>query len=97
VVPAWWIDDILTQGDPAAWKGNSFEDMLPEGGRYRSQWYLSDERGSHTMGAGIHGQWVWFDRDRAVTVVKLTSRPQPSDDACDDIELSCFAALAAAV
>jgi hypothetical protein len=97
VVPAWWIDDIFTQGDPEAWKGNSFEDMLPRGGRYRSQWYLSDERGSQTMGAGIHGQWIWFDRDRAVTVVKLTSRPLASDDACDEAELASFEALAAAV
>jgi CubicO group peptidase (beta-lactamase class C family) len=94
VVPAWWIDDIVTNGDPDAWRGCSFETMLPPGGRYRSQWYVSDERGTHTMGAGIHGQWIWFDRDRAVTVVKLASRPTASDDRHDDIELACFAALA---
>jgi hypothetical protein len=29
--------------------------------------------------------------------VKLTSRPLASDDACDEAELACFEALAAAV
>lgn len=97
VVPAAWIDDIWTNGDPDAWRGNSFDTMLPPGGRYRSQWYLADGRGTQTMGAGIHGQWIWFDRDRGVSVVKLTSRPMASDAVLDDIELSCFAALAAAL
>lgn len=97
VVPATWIDDIWTNGDPDAWRGNSFETMLPPGGRYRSQWYLTDGRGSQTMGAGIHGQWIWFDRDRRVSVVKFTSRPVASDGVLDDIETSCFAAIAAAL
>jgi CubicO group peptidase (beta-lactamase class C family) len=97
VVPAAWIDDIWTNGDPAAWRGLSYETLLPPGGRYRSQWYLSDARGTQTMGIGIHGQWIWFDRDRGVSVVKLTSRPVPSDLTLNDVEMSCFAALAAAL
>ena len=97
IVPAAWIDDILTNGDPQAWRGNTFESMLPPGGRYRSCWYLSDGRGSQTMAAGIHGQWLWFDRDREVTVVKFTSRPDASNDAHDVVEQAMFAALAAAV
>ena len=97
IVPAAWIDDILTNGDPQAWQGNTFESMLPPGGRYRSCWYLSDGRGSRTMAAGIHGQWLWFDRDREVTVVKFTSRPDASNDAHDVVEQAMFAALAAAV
>ncbi len=97
VVPGWWIDDILTKGDPEAWKGSEFEAMLPSGGRYRSQWYLSDGRGSQCMAAGIHGQWIWVDRDSGVTIAKLSSQPLPSTDGHDQIELACFAAIAEAI
>ncbi|MFM8312466.1 MAG: serine hydrolase domain-containing protein [Ilumatobacteraceae bacterium] len=97
VVPAAWIDDLLTAGDPAAWRGNEYESMLPPGGRYRSQWYLADERGTQAMAVGIHGQWLWFDRDLGVTVVKLSSRPDASNDWSDAVEQAMFAALASAV
>jgi len=97
VVPGWWIDDILTKGDPAAWQGSDFAYMLPAGGRYRSQWYLSDGRGSRTMAAGIHGQWIWIDRDRGITVAKLSSQPLPSSAGLDLVEFACFEAIAKAL
>ena len=49
------------------------------------------------MAAGIHGQWIWGDRDAGVTIVKLASRPDPSVAAIDVIEMACFAAIAEAV
>jgi CubicO group peptidase (beta-lactamase class C family) len=97
VVPGWWIDDILSQGDPAAWDGSEFEAMLPPEGRYRSQWYLSDGRGSQAMAVGIHGQWIWVDRDRGITIAKLSSQPLPTTLGYDPIELGCFEALASAL
>lgn len=95
VVPGWWVDDILTQGDPAAWEGSEFAYMLPSGGRYRSQWYLSNERGSRAMAVGIHGQWIWIDRDSGVTIAKLSSQPLPTTPDYDMIEQACFQAIAA--
>lgn len=97
VIPAWWIDDICTGGNPEAWRGHGFEGMLPDDGNYRSQWYVSDGVGTQVMGAGIHGQWVWTDRDRAVTIVKLSSRPLASDPTADEVEQACYEALADAV
>jgi hypothetical protein len=97
VVPGWWIDDILSKGDPAAWEGSDFAYMLPPGGRYRSQWYLSDGRGSRTMAAGIHGQWIWIDRDRGITVAKLSSQPSPTTTGLDLVEFACFEAIAKAL
>lgn len=98
VLPAAWIDDIMTAGDPAAWAGSSFDYMWPgERAAYRSQWYLSDARGSQFAAAGIHGQWLWGDRDSGVCVVKLASRPEASvvDPGMDD--MACFAAIAEAL
>ena len=97
VVPREWIDDILVGGNPAAWAGTEFDYMLPPGGAYRSQWYLADPDGVRYMAAGIHGQWVWGDRQHGVVVVKLASRPLPSVAEVDVTEMACFAAIAAAV
>lgn len=97
IVPAAWIDDLLTGGDPRAWQAGEYATMLPPEGCYRNQFYLSDGRGSQTMGIGIHGQWIWFDRDRAVTVVKFTSRPEASNLELNEVEMAMFAALASAV
>jgi len=99
VVADGWIDDILTRGDPDAWAGSEYESMLPHGGRYRSQWYLADARGSRFMGAGLHGQWIWGDRDRGVVVAMMASHPEAGSSATgnDRINLACFAAVAAAL
>ena len=71
--------------------------MLPPDGRYRSQWYLADGRGSRAMASGIHGQWIWIDRDRGVTIAKLSSQPLPTTQGYDPIEFACFEAIAAAL
>jgi CubicO group peptidase (beta-lactamase class C family) len=98
VLPAWWIDDILTQGDPAAWAGSEFDYMMPGNeGNYRSQWYLCDRRGTQFMAAGIHGQWLWGDRGRGVSIVKLASRPEASVKEPGMTDLAYFQAIAAAL
>lgn len=98
VLPAWWIDDILTGGDPACWAGTEFDYMLPGGeGNYRSQWYLADRRGTRFMAAGIHGQWLYGDRDRGVSIVKLASRPEASTEEASMDDVACFDAIAAAL
>jgi CubicO group peptidase (beta-lactamase class C family) len=47
------------------------------------------------MAAGIHGQWIWVDRDRGVTIAKLSSQPLPSTLGHDQVELACFQSIAA--
>ena len=49
------------------------------------------------MAAGIHGQWLWGDRDRGVSIVKLASRPEASVKDPSMTDLACFQAIAAAL
>lgn len=80
IVPAAWIDDITTAGDPEAWRAGPFVPYFP--GRhihYRAKWYV--ERGTHPVmsGFGIHGQHLFVDRARQIVVVKFSSQALPLD------------------
>tara|TARA_B100000780_G_scaffold215852_1_gene155201 strand:+ start:1720 stop:2070 length:351 start_codon:yes stop_codon:yes gene_type:complete len=44
VVPARWLEDIVQNGDPQAWKdGNSYNRMGQRDIHYRSKWYVNRE------------------------------------------------------
>jgi len=96
LVPAWWIDDIRTKGDPAAWAAGDMAKLIP-GGRYRGKWYsIGNERGAFCA-IGIHGQWIYIDPASEVVIVKLSSQPLPLDDAVDHLLLRAFDAIAASL
>ena len=81
IVPAAWIDDIATNGDPEAWLAGPFGPIFP--GRsmhYRAKWYV--ERGASPVlsALGIHGQHLFVDRAREIVVAKFSSQASPLDD-----------------
>lgn len=93
LVPASWIDDILTGGDKAAWARGDMEQFNP-GGSYRSQWYILDEARQQFCAVGIHGQWIFIDRRSETVIVKLSSQPLPVDEAMDRLILAGLKAIA---
>ncbi|MGE0501396.1 MAG: serine hydrolase domain-containing protein [Rhizobiaceae bacterium] len=96
VVPSRWIDDIRSNGDRHAWTEGNFAADFPDG-RYRSFWYdVGDRRGSFCA-VGIHGQWLWVDPTSRAVLVRLSSRPEPSDDRLSAIERDVLAQIARAV
>ncbi|HEY4163236.1 MAG TPA: serine hydrolase [Dongiaceae bacterium] len=93
IIPEWWIDDIRSKGDPAAWAAGDMAKLIP-GGRYRGKWYnLGNERGAHCA-IGIHGQWIYIDPTSETVIVKMSSQPLPVDDAVDRLLLTAFDAIA---
>lgn len=96
VIPVAWVDDLHRGGDRQAWLDGSFAPSFPEG-RYRSFWYeTGDGRGSF-CGIGIHGQWLWCDPVSRVVLVRLSSRPEASDDALSLIESDLLGQVARAL
>lgn len=93
IVPATWIDDLLTNGSRRAWVDGNFADMFADG-RYRSCWYQVGDANGSFCGAGIHGQWVWTDPVRRITIAKVSSRPEASDDSALAREVSALGQLA---
>ncbi|WP_068115717.1 serine hydrolase domain-containing protein [Tropicimonas marinistellae] len=94
IVPEGWVADTLRNGDRAAWARGSRLDGLIPAGSYRNQWYLSDALPGAMIAIGIHGQWIYADPPRGVTIVRLSSQPLPEDDALDATMLEVFAAIA---
>ena len=96
VVPRGWIDDILSNGDPAAWKRGASGEFLPNG-RYRSEWYIVGNRHGSFCAIGIHGQWIYVDPAAEVVIAKQSSQPLPVDEPLDALLLAGFDALARAL
>ncbi len=90
VVPAAWVADTVDGGDRRAWAEGDFPELLP-GGAYRNQWYRS--RQQWFCGIGIHGQWLVVDPASGSVIVKLSSQPEPVDDALDQRNIALFEAI----
>ena len=93
IVPASWIKDILQNGDTVAWQKGSMAKFLPQG-RYRSKWYMTGNAAGAYCAIGIHGQWIYVDPAAAMVIAKLSSQPQPVDDAIDHLLLAGYDAVA---
>ncbi len=92
IVPREWIDDILTNGDRAAWTRGDMAEMLPKG-RYRSKWYLTGNDHGAWSAIGIHGQWLYIDPKEKLVIAKFSSQALPVDDPMDHRLLAFFEAI----
>lgn len=89
IVPEAYLDDLTRAGNPAQWADGDFAPWLP-GGAYRSCWYQPRVDPDAIMGVGIHGQMLYVDRARGVSVAKQSSWSIPSStDDHDDDYLAC--------
>lgn len=82
VVPARWIDDILTGGDREAWASGEWGKAFGAIGRdmsYRAGWYVTGARPSSMFAMGIHGQNLFIDQQTRVVIAKVSSQHNPID------------------
>jgi CubicO group peptidase (beta-lactamase class C family) len=94
IVPRWWIEDILNNGDQRAWLAQPTAAKFLPNGRYRSQWYvIGNVSGAHCA-VGIHGQWIYIDPAAEMVIAKLSSQPLPLDEGTDYLLLAAFDAIA---
>ena len=80
VVPASWLEDLVKNGDPQAWKDG---DVNPVWGQrdihYRSKWYVKREAEPLIFGVGIHGQFLFVDPTKKLSIAWLGSQDSPLD------------------
>ncbi len=94
VVPGFWVDDILSKGDKAAWSRGDMQHFNP-GGSYRSKWYILDDARGQFCAVGIHGQWIFIDQRAELVIIKVSSQPLPVDEPMDRLILAGLKAIAA--
>ena len=57
--PKAWIDDIESNGDPAAWQAGAFVELFRGAPiHYRSKWYVLRGATPALFGFGVHGQFL---------------------------------------
>ncbi|MEM7213677.1 MAG: serine hydrolase [Pseudomonadota bacterium] len=94
VIPADWIEDIETAGDPQAWDDGGFKAEFGDiSMHYRSKWYVMRERGPILMGLGVHGQNLIVDRKAELVMARFCSAAAPLDVASDLAAVSLFEAV----
>ncbi len=95
VVPEWFVDDLVHNGNPETWARGDFAENMP-GGRYRSYWYHPGVEPDVVMGVGIHGQMLYVDIPRQVVVAVQSSWDEPDPEHDHDDNRALCRALAAA-
>ena len=80
VVPASWLEDIVKNGDPQAWKdGDFYNEMGQRDIHYRSKWYVKREAEPLIFGVGIHGQFLFVDPANKLSISWFASQDSPLD------------------
>jgi hypothetical protein len=80
VIPTAWIDDLFGGGDPEAWAAGDLVALFPDlPMRYRSYCYVVDGDAPMLCGLGIHGQHLFVDPARELSVAVFASQDAPLD------------------
>jgi CubicO group peptidase (beta-lactamase class C family) len=78
IIPSAWIDDIVQNGSANAWDAGVFGPFFP--GRrmhYRNKWYADLGEAPLLFALGIHGQYLFVDRQNQLVVVMMSSQADP--------------------
>lgn len=96
VVPQAVIETLEAGGSEAAFVagGNATGRMLEGGWSYRAQWWVRRQKGREAITAiGVHGQYIYVDRQRGVAIVKQSSQPLSSDPYFSTYNFNAFDAV----
>lgn len=81
IVPASWLHDIATAGDPDAWQAGAFVGLFPDWDmHYRAKWYVHRAPAPMLFGVGVHGQNLFIDAEAGLIVAKCSSQALPLDE-----------------
>ena len=94
IIPAAWIDDISSNGDPVAWDGGDFAYLF--GGaamHYRDKWYVTREARPLLFGLGVNGQNLFIERAGEVVIARFASQDAALDVPAIGITMAIVAAI----
>ena len=78
IITSNWIEDLYKGGNRIAWNNGSFKDFFRSKARhYRSNWYICKEDGQLLHGFGIHGQYLFVDQEKKLSIAWFSSEEEP--------------------
>ncbi len=98
VIPLGWLEDIATQGDRAAWQQGDFAEKFPGFDMcYRSKWYVHPGETPLIHGLGIHGQFLFVDPVRDLSIAWVSSEAEAVSEITGPKRFDLVARLRAAL
>ena len=78
IIPESWIEDIFSGGNNKAWElGDMAVDFHEKNMAYRSKWYSHKGEKPMVHGVGIHGQYLFVDRKKEISISWFSSDNDP--------------------
>ncbi|MFO1034479.1 MAG: serine hydrolase [Hyphomicrobiales bacterium] len=92
IIPAAWVKDIREGGSRDAWARGAMTHLFPQGS-YRAKWYKANDADGSFCAIGIHGQWIYVNPARELSIVKFSSQPDAVVDAMEVNQIALFTAV----
>ena len=89
IVPENWINDIKNYEDNSCYLNQDDLKRFPKG-NYRSKWYQTGFEENEFCAIGIHGQNIWINPKKELTIIRMSSASDPINIKTEELMFSVF-------
>ena len=89
VIPAAWIEDFVNNKNNNSYLNQDNLERFPKG-NYRSKWYQTGFKDNEYCAIGIHGQNIWINPQKEITIVRMSSASDPINIKTEELMFSVF-------
>ena len=89
VIPASWIEDFVNNKNNSIYLNQDNLERFPKG-NYRSKWYQTGFKDNEYCAIGIHGQNIWINPQKEITIVRMSSASDPINIETEELMFSVF-------
>ena len=89
IVPESWIEDFVNPRDNTSYLAQDNLERFPNG-NYRSKWYQTGFGENQFCAIGIHGQNIWINPSKELTIIRMSSASDPINIKTEELMFSVF-------
>lgn len=89
IIPESWINDFTNLRNNSCYLSQDNLERFPNG-NYRSKWYQTGFDDKEFCGIGIHGQNIWINPNKELTIVRMSSASDPINIKIEELMFSVF-------
>ena len=93
IIPESWIKDFQNYKDNTSYLNQDHLERFPRG-NYRSKWYQTGFNDEEFCAIGIHGQNIWINPKKELTIVRMSSASDPINIKTEELMFSVFREIA---
>ena len=89
IIPENWINDLKGYQDNSCYLNQDELKRFPNG-NYRSKWYQTGFEDDEFCGIGIHGQNIWINPKKELSIIRMSSASDPINITTEELMFSVF-------